>query len=279
MLAVASAGIIVGRRSVYTVRPGDSATGVGARFGLEPATLARQNRLSPVARLRPGQRLEVDNRHIAAGPIEDGILINVPQRLFFYFEEGRLVAWYPVGLGGPDWPTPLGRFHVATKEIEPVWDVPSSIQEEMRRKGKKVETRVPPGPENPLGRRWMGLSPSSCGIHGTNAPASVYHFQTHGCIRLHPDDVLDLFSRVTIGTPVEIVYEPVLLARSEDGAVFLEVHRDVYRRAPDPIEAVKALAAREGLDAAVDWALVGERVRKREGLATDVSARPVPEQR
>ena len=69
------------------------------------------------------------------------------------------------------------------------WIVPESIQEEMRREGKDVLTRVPPGPDNPLGRHWIGLSIGGIGIHGTIAPSSVYHFRSHGCIRLHPDDV------------------------------------------------------------------------------------------
>jgi L,D-transpeptidase ErfK/SrfK len=264
--------MVVGNAGSYTVKPGDSLTSVGARLGIPREILARDSGLSPDARLRIGQRLAVDNRHVVPVIRDDGILINVPQRLLFYFEMGTLVAWYPVGLGFPDWQTPLGTLHIVTKETDPVWDVPVSIQEEMRRKGQRVRKRVLPGPENPLGRYWMGLTPGACGIHATNAPTSVYQFRTHGCIRLHPDDAADLFSRVTIGTPVEIVYEPVLLAGTGDGRLFLEVHPDVYDRAPDALEAVRELADRHGLTSDLDWDFVGKAAEDQEGIA-----RPIPD--
>ena len=256
---------LVGREFAYSMRPGDSLASVGARFGVDPPVLAKQNRLSTRATIPAGRVLRIDNRHIVPAVLEDGILINVPQRLLFYFESGNLVAWYPVGMGKADWPTPRGHFFVATKEKDPVWDVPRSIQEEMRREGKRVETRVAAGRRNPLGESWMGLTPSSCGIHGTTAPTSVYRFQTHGCIRLHPDDVADLFPRVSIGTPVEIVYRPVLAARLEDGSVWIESHPDVYRTGKDPLRMLEALES--GVD---DRALAREVIRKREGVATRI---------
>lgn len=264
------AGPVVGREFLYTVRSGDSLTVVGARFGVDSARLARENGLSSRARLSVGQSLSVDNRHVVpeAG---GGIVINVPQRLLFFFREGRLAAWYPVALGRRDWQTPIGVFEVASKRREPTWHVPKSIQEEMRRHGEKVRTEVPPGPENPLGDYWIGLSGSLCGIHGTNAPASIYSFRTHGCIRLHPDDIADLFPRVSIGTPVEIIYEPVLLARRLDGGVFLEVNPDVYGRTRDLPAAFDALAAREGVLGVLDPTRVDAALERREGVALRIN--------
>lgn len=232
--------------------------------------LARSNGLPPRARLTAGQTLRVENRHIVPTAIGEGILINVPQRLLFFFRDGELVSWYPVGLGRRDWQTETGRFEVATKKHKPTWHVPLSIQKEMRRLGQAVRTEVPPGPRNPLGEYWMGLSGSSCGIHGTNAPASVYGFHSHGCIRLHPDDAVDLFSRVSIRTPVWIAYEPVLLARAENGAVFLEVNSDIYGRARNPQATVGALAASEGVLDMLDQPRVAEVVASKEGLARRV---------
>jgi L,D-transpeptidase ErfK/SrfK len=263
--ATVLSGQLVGREFAYSMRPGDSLASVGARYGVDPAVLARQNGLPLGATIRAGRFLRIDNGHIVPRFREDGILINVPQRLLFYFESANLVAWYPVGLGNADWRTPRGRFFIATKEKDPVWDVPRSIQEEMRREGKRVQTRVPPGPRNPLGQYWMGLTPSSCGIHGTNAPSSVYRFQTHGCIRLHPDDVADLFLRVPIGTPVEIVYQPVLAARLEDGSLWVESHPDVYRRGQDPLRILDALESGER-------GLARDVIRKREGIATRIGS-------
>lgn len=255
---------LVGAEFTYSMRSGDSLSSVGSRFGVDPSVLAKRNGLSTRAVIPVGRVLQVDNRHIVPAVLEDGILINVPQRLLFYFEGGNLVAWYPVGMGRADWPTPRGHFVIATREKDPVWDVPRSIQEEMRREGKRVETRVLPGPRNPLGEYWMGLTPSSCGIHGTTAPASVYRFQTHGCIRLHPEDVADLFPRVSIGTPVEVVYRPVIAAHLEDGSVWVESHPDVYREKPDPSPMLDALGSRALRTLAL------EVIRGREGIAARI---------
>jgi L,D-transpeptidase ErfK/SrfK len=264
--------VLVGGEFSYRVKSGDSLALVGARFGVEPRSLAQSNNLSPIAWLRIGQVLRVDNRHILPFSLEQGILINIPQRLLFLFQEGRLVAWYPAGLGRRDWPTAAGRFEIRALERQPTWNVPVSIQEEMRRHGESVETRVQPGPANPLGDYWIGLEGSECGIHGTNAPASIYGFRTHGCIRLHPDDIADLFSRVSKGTAVQLVYEPVLLACGPDGAVFLEVNPDIYGRQKDPGGAVAALAEREKLQAVLDPVAVERVVASKEGLARRVDA-------
>jgi L,D-transpeptidase ErfK/SrfK len=272
-------GVLVGGEFSYTVKKGDSLASVGARLGVGSRTLARSNRLAPSARLRIGQILHVDNRHIVPFPLDDGILVNIPQRLLFLFQEGRLSAWYPVGLGRLEWPTPAGRSQVASLERHPTWHVPPSIQEEMSRRGKRVATRVAPGPTNPLGDYWIGLEGSGCGIHGTNAPASVYGFRTHGCVRLHPDDITDLFPRVSMGMAVRLVYEPILLARAADGAVFLEVNPDVYGRKGDPAAEVTALAQRQDLQSDLSPAAVERVIAEKEGLArrVDVPVAPTPE--
>ena len=265
--------VLVGSEFSHLVHTGDSLASLGARFGVDAATLARENNLKINARLKEAQIVRIDNRHIVPDTGRNGIVINVPQRMLFLFDSTRLVASYPVGLGRPGWPTPVGPFTVLLKEIDPVWDVPPSIQEEMRRQGKLVVTRVLPGPQNPLGRHWIGTSQRNLGIHGTVEPASVYRFQSHGCIRLHPDDVADLFPRVGVGTPGEIVYLPVLMARASGGAVYLEVHKDIYRRAGDLWTRVEESVEKLGAQSDVNWALARVVVRAQEGVARDVSVR------
>jgi len=223
---------LIGGELSYVVRRGDSLTGIGARFGVGVGVLAADNDVSPSALLKTGQQLRVDNRHIVPNIVSDGIVINIPQRMLFYLKEGRLIRSFPVGLGRHDWPTSTVPFKIVAKEEDPIWDVPLSIQDEMQREGKAVKTCVPPGPDNPLGKHWLGLSIAGYGIHGTIAPMSIYQFQTHGCIRAHPDDIAGLFDEVSRGTPGILVYRRHMMANVA-GRIYLEVHRDVYKREPD----------------------------------------------
>ena len=261
---------LVGREFAYVVQPGDSLTGISARFGVGIGTLAAVNKLAHNAHLKLAQELRIDNRHIVPRAADDGIVINIPQRMLYFFTEGQARRAFPVALGKEDWPTPSGQFRIAVKEENPVWDVPKSIQEEMRREGKEVKTCVPPGPDNPLGKHWLGLSISGYGIHGTIAPSSIYRFQTHGCIRLHPDDVAELFPAVEPGTPVLLLYRRLLLARSGE-RIFLEVHPDIYRKQPDIEPEFRQLADSENLASLIDWKLAADIMRRQQGIARDVT--------
>jgi L,D-transpeptidase ErfK/SrfK len=217
---------VTGELQRYEVMRGDTLGLVAARFGVETAVLARDNHLSASARLQPGDTLEIDNRHIIPEGYSDGIVVNLPQRRLFLFRDGQLQQSYPVAVGSRGWRTPRGEFTIQRMELDPSWEVPVSIQSEMAREGKRVLTRVAPGPDNPLGSRWIGLT-DSIGIHGTNAPSSIFKFSTHGCIRMATEDVEHLFELVEEGDPVSIIYEPLLVAKDGRG-VFVEVHRDPY---------------------------------------------------
>jgi L,D-transpeptidase ErfK/SrfK len=210
-------------------------------------------------------RGSADIAQLAPRALDNGIVINVPQRMLFLVRNGVEVARYPVGLGRPGWPTFLGPFTIVAKEVDPAWDVPKSIQEEQRRAGKRVVTRIGPGPSNPLGKYWLGLSVPGYGIHGTNAPASISTFQSHGCIRLLAADIADLFARVEVGTPGLSIYEPVLLAVIGQ-ELWLEAHRDVYRLARrDAQNYVAVEAARLSFGASIDADVVETVLRERDG--------------
>lgn len=266
---------LVGGEFAYLVQKGDSLTGIGARFGVGVDHLGAINNLSASALLKAGQQLRIDNRHIVPIAVNDGIVINIPQRMLFYFKESRLVRSFPVGLGRHDWPTPIGQFNIAVKEENPVWDVPKSIQEEMRREGKAVKTCVPPGPENPLGKHWLGLSLGGYGIHGTIAPASIYRFQTHGCIRAHPDDITLLFNDVSRGTSGMLLYRRLMIA-SVGGKIYLEVHGDIYRKQPDVFDKFEGSARAIELGSEVDRELAKDIIRKEEGIAREIGVKKLP---
>lgn len=263
---------LVGGISQHVVAKGESLRSIGARFGVDAATLADQNGISVKSALKVGQTLVIDNRHIVPDAVQDGgIVINIPQRMLF-FRTGEQVFSAPVAVGSSGWRTPISAFTIRVKETDPTWDVPASIQAEARARGQSLPARVPPGPRNPLGRHWLGLSLGSIGIHGTNAPSSIYGAVTHGCIRMHNDDVARLYDLVEVGTAGVTIYEPVLLTEATDGRIYLEVHTDVYRRLRlAPAAQVRETAEALGLTARIDWTLADEVVRRRHGIARDVT--------
>lgn len=254
----------------YTVRPGDYLIKIGARFGVAAKSLSVDNGLDYNALLMPGTRLVVDNRHIVPVLREDGLLINVPQRMLYFFRAGELMAAYPVALGKPSWPTPTGEFRVIEKLVSKTWRVPKSIQEEMRREGLLVKTEVPPGPDNPLGKHWLGLSLYAIGIHGTIAPASIYDFRSHGCIRMHPDDIESLFTQLEVGESGSILYAPILLTEF-DGRIFLEVHQDIYNKGDVSMESLMKIAHDKRLNKRIDWIKANDVLLQHEGIAYDVT--------
>lgn len=270
--AAASDSVTVGGEFSYKVQPGDFLTKIGARYGVAPEVIARENGIDDPDFILAGMKLAIDNRHLIPPHRGDGIIINVPQRLLFLFQRGALVVYYPVGLGRADWPTPLGQFRIARKEQEKPWCVPPSIQEEMREKGMEVLDVVPPGPDNPLGEYWLGLDKGGVGIHGTIAPASVYDFRSHGCIRLHADDVADLYPRVAEGTRVRIIYEPVLLGLGEDGQIFAEVNPDIYERSVELANVLRQKLVERGVDRYVDWGKFEDLLRLRDGIARPIGS-------
>ena len=93
--AFASEPALVGGEFEYTVRRGDTLVGIGVRYAVDPTSLAARNGLPSNARLVAGRVLRIDDRHIVPRALDDGILVNLPQRLLFYFESGRLAGWYP----------------------------------------------------------------------------------------------------------------------------------------------------------------------------------------
>jgi L,D-transpeptidase ErfK/SrfK len=197
--------------------------------------------------------------------------------MVFSFDGGRVDGAFPAAVGRPDkkWQTLTGKFKIVQLREDPTWRVPASIQDEMEEEGKEVIDEVEPGPDNPLGKFWIGLSLPVLGIHGTNRPLSIYSYRTHGCMRLHPDDIEALFDDVELNETGEIVYLPLMLARLDDGRIFLESQRDIYRRGTGGIEAIRALAEINHIGNLIDWVKAEAVVNDMDGIARDVTTSPV----
>jgi L,D-transpeptidase ErfK/SrfK len=118
------------------------------------------------------------------------IVISIPDRKLVLLDGDRVLKIYDVAVGKASTPTPQGDFSIINRVQNPTWYGPSAV--------------VPPGKDNPLGTRWMGLSVKGYGIHGTNAPGSIGKAASHGCIRMRQTDLEELFGLVEVGMPVEL---------------------------------------------------------------------------
>jgi len=136
-----------------------------------------------------------DEKVFDATPV--AVTVSRTERLARVFRRGKLVQTYTVAVGSPEFPTPTGRFVVQTMQKNPSWNVPQSEWA-----GSLAGETIPGGdPRNPLVARWIGFN-GSVGFHGTNSAGSLGSAASHGCIRMNPGDVTDLFERVRPATPV-----------------------------------------------------------------------------
>jgi lipoprotein-anchoring transpeptidase ErfK/SrfK len=127
------------------------------------------------------------------------IVVDLSEHRLYLYSDGKLIKTYPVATGQPAYPTYPGTFHIVDKVKDPTWLPPNSDW-------AKNATPIPPGTENPLGTRWMGTSQSGVGIHGVppSEDGTIGSFASHGCIRMHNWDAVDLFDRVVVGMPIII---------------------------------------------------------------------------
>jgi lipoprotein-anchoring transpeptidase ErfK/SrfK len=130
------------------------------------------------------------------------IVVRLSQNRLLLYGGTRLAKQYPVATGQRGkYPTPMGTFRIITKEVDPTWHNPARTTW-----GKDEPAEIGPGPGNPLGTRAMALTSPGILIHGTYDDASIGHWASHGCIRMHIPDSVDLFERVQIGTRVIVVW-------------------------------------------------------------------------
>jgi hypothetical protein len=125
------------------------------------------------------------------------VILRSSNRLLLYGKK-KLVQTFGVATGQASFPTPLGAYEIVTMQRDPWWYPPPSDW-------AADSEPVPPGPGNPLGTRWMGISAPYVGIHGTPDAASIGYSASHGCVRMRITDAEWLFNRVKVGTPVFIV--------------------------------------------------------------------------
>lgn len=269
---------LVGTAGTYTVLKGESLRLIAAKLGVSKAQLAAMNNLGQKDSIKAGQVLRYNNqRIIPTHRFRDGIVINIPDRMLYLYQQGSLTFSTAVALGTPTktkqfvWQTPTGKFKIVNKAKDPTWTVPPSIKEEMRLEGKEIITSIPPGPTNPLGKYAMKTSLPGILIHSTTKPWSIYTYASHGCIRVFPQRMEELFKLVKTNTPGEIIYKPVKLAVTDNGKILLEAHGDIYGKTKGLAAEAQALIRAQKLESRVDWEKVKRVISRKTGVAEEIT--------
>ena len=272
-------GVLFEERLSYSVAKGDTLSTVGAYFGTDLKRLARENNLDPSTPLKAGRKLRISTTKIIPETMQNGILIDVPGRMLYFFEGGAPIMAFPVGLGMPKgegekgWETPSGKFTIKGKLKSPDWKVPKSIQEEMKREGLAVKESYPPGPKNPVGGYVLLTTLPGILIHETIDPLSINKYLSHGCVRVMRDDMEQLFDSSGAGVSGEIVYAPIKLASRSDGRVFMEVNKDIYENVKDIQAEARRLIEKAGLLDSVDMNKVVKIVQEQKGIPEEITVK------
>ena len=139
----------------------------------------------------------LDSTLMQSATLNVSVIVKLGQRRVYLYRGDRLLATYMLAIGKHGWETPTGRFQVLSKEKNPVF------------KSFKTGQLIEPGPNNPLGDRWIGIwtdGKTQIGFHGTNQEELLGQAVSHGCLRMRNRDVTALFDQLSLGTTV--VVEP-----------------------------------------------------------------------
>jgi L,D-transpeptidase ErfK/SrfK len=216
-----------------------------------------------------GSLVNLPTQLILPDVAEKGLVINIPEMRLYDFRREGAPEIFAVAVGDAEDPTPVGSFSVGEKREDPAWTVPASIRAEK----PDLPAVVPPGPDNPLGSRWMTVGSTSYGIHGTNVKWSIGRIATHGCVRLYEDDMERLYERTPRGTPLQFVYQPFKWA-IEGRVLYLEAHPDIYARRPDRLMDALATPRALGLLDAIALEAVMREVQQVRGVPVPVGELP-----
>jgi L,D-transpeptidase ErfK/SrfK len=276
---------IVGQVQVTTATKEDTLTDIARRFNVGYEEIVRANPGVDPWLPGAGRKVVLPTQFILPNAPRDGVVINIAAMRMFYFPkhksgEPQVVITHPIGIGKVGWSTPEGVTKIVRRQKDPTWTVPVSVIKEHRENGEELDRVIGPGPDNPLGRHAFYLQWPSYLIHGTNKPAGVGLRSSHGCIRLYPEDIAQLFDMVPIGTQVRVVNQPFVFGWAGDNLFMqpLDVLEDDardWKKAPKKLLS-KSLAATlqkqlKEHNEQVDWDLVSSLSKSPRGVPVAIS--------
>jgi len=211
---------IIGLNTFYTTKHEDTLIEIARIHGISFADILSVN--GDMDPWIPGKdnKLLIPKQHILPFGKREGIIINIGDLRLYYFQGNNIIKTFPIGIGRSGWETPLGNAIIIDKKENPIWIPPESVREE----DPELPKVVAAGPDNPLGTRAIYLSMPSYLLHGTNKPYGVGMKVSHGCIRLYPEHIEELYNLVKINTKVNIIDQPVKSGWLND-ELFIEVHK------------------------------------------------------
>jgi L,D-transpeptidase ErfK/SrfK len=261
-------GLIIGKNRIHTVKAGETLVELARKYDIGYNDIVSANGTVDPWVPAEGTEIVIPTSWLFPEVLENGILINLPEmRLYYFFiASGRkYVKTYPIGIGREGLTTPTGAFTITLKVQDPVWSVPESVRGER----PELPPVVMPGPENPLGEYWLQLSVKGYGIHGTNRPYGIGRRVSHGCIRLYPADIRELFQLIKTGTEVKIIDKPVKVGVYDDN-VYIEVHRSDGTDEELETSALEAIS-RKHLLHTIDAQVLKDAIQRATGLPTVIS--------
>ncbi len=214
---------------------------------------------------------------------QKGVVINLPEmRLYYYPKENAAPLTYSIGIGREGLSTPIGTTTVARKKVGPIW----TPTDRMRKEDPTLPPVVYPGPDNPMGSHAMYLGWPQYAIHGTNKPYGIGRRLSSGCIRMYPEGIVELFSRVPAGTQVTVIDQPVKVAWIGNN-LYLEAHptqkdalaieRDggmpSYDMSDKDMQDIMQTAG-AGMDDSLNWSTIRQAIKERRGYPVLIGRKP-----
>ena len=183
---------IIGLNTFYTTKHEDTLIEIARIHGISFADILSVN--GDMDPWIPGKdnKLLIPKQHILPFGKREGIIINIGDLRLYYFQGNNIIKTFPIGIGRSGWETPLGNAIIIDKKENPIWIPPESV----RKEDPELPKVVAAGPDNPLGTRAIYLSMPSYLLHGTNKPYGVGMKVSHGCIRLYPEHIEELYNLV-----------------------------------------------------------------------------------
>jgi L,D-transpeptidase ErfK/SrfK len=278
-------GSLIGQDQQIQSQASDTLLGIARKYSVGYWEIQEANPKVDLWLPGNGTPITIPGRFIVPPVAHRGIVVNLPQHRLFYFPPKRrheqpIVITYPVSPGEGGWATPVGTTRIIRKVPHPVWIPTPSILKAHEEEGDPIPRIYPAGPDNPMGE-WAletTLSHGEIYIHGTNNPMAIGMAVTHGCVRLYPEDIAALFPVVRVGTPVNIVNQPVL-ASLQDGELYLEVHPPMdsdHKPVPPDYQKISQIidAAIGKTQVAIDWAKVREVATQSNGIPQLIGVQP-----